>query len=66
MRGEERRQCAILVVIDPEKRVAKDHPQRRINQLSARALAQLSLAVNGKKRTAALRSIATITSRQMV
>jgi hypothetical protein len=42
MRGEERRQRAMLVVIDPEKRVAKDHPLRRIKQLAEAALAQLS------------------------
>ena len=41
MRGEERRQRAMLVVIDPEKRVAKDHPLRRIKQLAHEALAQL-------------------------
>jgi len=41
MRGEERRQRAMLVVIDPEKRVAKDHPLRRIKQLAQEALAQL-------------------------
>src|SRR6516162_10108818 len=35
MRGEERKQRAMLVVIDPEKRVAKDHPLRRIKQLAA-------------------------------
>ena len=39
MRGEERRQRAMLVVIDPEKRVAKDHPLRRIKQLAHEALA---------------------------
>ena len=42
MRGEERRQRAMLVVIDPEKRVPKDHPIRRIRQLADAALAQLS------------------------
>src|SRR6516165_12008349 len=41
MRGEERRQRAMLVVIDPEKRVAKDHPLRRIKQLAGEALIQL-------------------------
>ena len=42
MRGEEQRQRAMLVVIDPEKRVAKDHPLRRVKQLAQEALAQLS------------------------
>lgn len=42
MRGEDRRQRTMLVVIDPEKRVAKDHPLRRIKQLAEEALAQLS------------------------
>ncbi len=42
MRGEERRQRAMLVVIDPEKRVPKDHPVRRIKQLADAALAGLS------------------------
>ncbi len=42
MRGEEQRQRAMLVVIDPEKRVAKEHPLRRIKQLAEAALAQLS------------------------
>jgi len=35
MRGEERRQRAMLTVIDPEKRVPKDHPIQRIKQLVA-------------------------------
>jgi len=43
MRGEERRQRAMLMVIDPEKRVPKDHPIRRIKQLVEAALRQLSL-----------------------
>jgi len=42
MRGEERRQRAMLVVIDAEKRVAKEHPLRRIKQLAEGALTQLS------------------------
>ena len=42
MRGEDRRQRTMLVVIDPEKRVAKDHPLRRIKQLAEEALGQLS------------------------
>ena len=42
MRGEGRRQRAMLVVIDPEKRIAKDHPLRRIKHLAEEALTQLS------------------------
>jgi transposase len=42
MRGEERRQRAMLVVIDPEKRVPKDHPVRRVKQLAEAALEGLS------------------------
>src|ERR1700752_1199239 len=42
MRGEERRQRAMLVVIDPEKRGPKDHPIRRIKKLAEGALAELS------------------------
>jgi transposase len=42
MRGEERRQRAMLMVIDPEKRVAKDHPLRGIKRLVEAALKQLS------------------------
>jgi hypothetical protein len=30
MRGEEQRQRAMLVVIDPDERVTKEHPLRRI------------------------------------
>ena len=42
MRGGERRQRAMLVVIDPEKRVPQEHPIRRIKQLADAALKQLS------------------------
>ena len=42
MRGEERRQRAMLMVIDLEKRVPKDHPIRRIKQLAEAALDELS------------------------
>ena len=42
MRGEERRQRAMLVVINPEQRVPKGHPLRRIKALADAALAQLS------------------------
>ena len=40
--GEERRERAMLVLLDPEKRVPKDHPVRRIKQLADAALAALS------------------------
>ncbi len=42
MRGEERRQRAMLVVIDPEQRVPKGHPLRRIKELADATLVQLS------------------------
>jgi hypothetical protein len=42
MRGEERRQRAMLMVIDPEKRVPREHPLRRIKQLADAAIKQLS------------------------
>jgi len=42
MRGEERRQRAMLVMINPEQRVPKGHPLRRIKALADAALAQLS------------------------
>jgi len=42
MRGEDGRQQAILVVINPEQRVPKGHPLRRIKAAADVALAQLS------------------------
>jgi hypothetical protein len=42
MRGEERRQQAMLMVLDAERRVPKEHPLRRIKQLAEAALAELS------------------------
>src|SRR5260370_42354924 len=42
MRGEERRQRAMLVVIDPEQLVPKGHPLRRIKDLAGATLVQLS------------------------
>src|SRR5256886_8329599 len=42
MRGEERRQRAMLVVIDAEQRVPKEHPLRRIKRLADAALTELS------------------------
>ena len=42
MRGEERRQRAMLVVFDAEQRVPKEHPLRRIKQLADAALKELA------------------------
>ncbi len=42
MRGEERRQRAMLMVIDPGQRAPKEHPPRRIKELADVALARLS------------------------
>ena len=42
MRGEDGRQRAMLVVINPEQRVPQGHPLRRIKVLADAALAQLS------------------------
>src|SRR5712691_13099792 len=42
MGGEERRQRAMLVVIDPEQLVPKGHPLRRIKELADATLVQLS------------------------
>lgn len=42
MRGEERRQRAMLMVMEPGDRVPKEHPLRRVKQLADVALAQLS------------------------
>ena len=42
MRGEERRQRAMLMVIDAEKRVPKAQPIRQIKQMPEAALEELS------------------------
>lgn len=42
MRGEDGRQRAMLVVINPEQRIPKGHPLRRIKAVADAALAQLS------------------------
>src|SRR5271167_338195 len=42
MRGEDKRQRAMLVVINPEQRISQGHPLRRIKALADAALAQLS------------------------
>jgi len=43
MRGEERRQRAMLVLIDPEPRMPNEHPSRRIRQLADAAFAKPEL-----------------------
>jgi transposase len=42
MRGEERRQRMMLMVMEPGDRVAKEHPLRRVKELGDAVLAQLS------------------------
>src|SRR5271157_4254630 len=42
MRGEDKRQRAMLVVINPEQRIPQSHPLRRIKALAAAALKELS------------------------
>ena len=42
MRGEGRRQRSMLMVIDLEQRVPKEHPLRRIKQLTEAVLEELS------------------------
>ena len=42
MRGEERRQPAILMIMKPGDRVPREHPLRRVKELADAALAQLS------------------------
>jgi transposase len=42
MRGEEWRQRAIMMVMDPDERVPKEHPLRRVKELADAALVQLS------------------------
>ena len=42
MRGEERRQRAMLMIIEPGDRVPKEHPLRRVKELADAALTQLS------------------------
>ena len=42
MRGEERRQRSMLIVVNPEQRVPKEHPLRRIKQMADTALKELS------------------------
>ncbi|MGO9449991.1 MAG: IS5 family transposase [Candidatus Binataceae bacterium] len=42
MRGEERQQRSMLMVLNLEQRVSKEHPLRRIKQLSETVLKQLS------------------------
>jgi transposase len=42
MRGADKRQRAMLVVINPEQRIPQDHPLRRIKALADAALKELS------------------------
>jgi transposase len=42
MRGEERRQRAMLMIMEPGDRVAREHPLRRVKELADAALTQLS------------------------
>jgi transposase len=42
MRGEERRQRSMLIVVNLEQRIPRDHPLRRIKQLAEAALQELS------------------------
>src|SRR5271167_52334 len=42
MRGEDKRQRAMLVVINPEQRISQGHPLRRIKALADAALKELS------------------------
>jgi transposase len=42
MRGEERRQRAMLMVMEPGDRVPQEHPLRRVKELADAALGQLS------------------------
>jgi transposase len=42
MRGEERRQRSMLMVVYVEQRIPQDHPLRRIKQVTDRVLQNLS------------------------
>jgi hypothetical protein len=42
MGGEERRQRSMLIVVNLEQRIPRDHPLRRIKQLAEAALQELS------------------------
>ena len=42
MRGEERQQRSMLMVMDVEQRIPQEHPLRRIKQISCRVLKNLS------------------------
>src|SRR5437899_13100160 len=42
MRGEERRQRAMLMIMEPGDRVPKEHPLRRVKELADAALKELS------------------------
>jgi len=57
MRGEERRQRPILMVLNMEERIAKEHPLRRIKQLADAALRELSPVFDGMYSTVGRPSI---------
>src|SRR4030081_2915809 len=42
MRGEERRQRVMLMIVEPGDRVPKEHPLRRVKEFADAALTQLS------------------------
>src|ERR1700704_7017546 len=42
MRGEERRQRVMLMIVEPGDRVPKEHPLRRVKECADAALTQLS------------------------
>jgi hypothetical protein len=42
MRGEGRRQRAMLMIMEPGDRVPREHPLRRVKELADAALTQLS------------------------
>jgi hypothetical protein len=42
MRGEERRQRSMLLVVNLEERIPKEHPLKRVKQMADAALKELS------------------------
>jgi transposase len=48
MRGEERRQRAMLLIMEPDDRVPREYPLRRVKELADAALVQLSPLFDGK------------------
>jgi hypothetical protein len=47
MRGEERRQWAMLMVLNLEEQIAPGHPLRRVKQLAEAVLKYLSPTLEG-------------------